>query len=148
MEIQNNGLKKLEKNSKNLCVSQPVLFLIESQFIENDFGHGTILFLLVIWSVNRHGENSFLNALYIEYTISKVLLVMKILLNTKQKNQCKPPTTTKVLYLVLLHKRNLGMSQSVFFCFQAHNIKENFGCHFLVFGVSKGVGTQNVVPRS
>ena len=84
MEISNNGLKNLEKNSKNLCVSQPVLFLIESQFIENDFGHGTILFLLVIWSVNRHRGNSILDALYIEYAISKVLLVMKIqLLNTK-----------------------------------------------------------------
>ena len=132
----------------NLSVSQPVFFFIESQFIENDFGHGTILFLLVIWAVNRHRENSFLDALYIEYTISKVLLVMKILLNTKQKNQCKPPTTTKVLYLVLLHNRNLGMSQSVFFCFQAHNIKENFGRHFRILGVSKGVGTQNVVPTS
>ena len=84
MEISNNELKKLGKIQKNLCVSQPVLFLIESQFIENDFGHGSILFLLVIWSVNRHRGNSILDALYIEYAISKVLLVMKIqLLNTK-----------------------------------------------------------------
>ena len=144
MEISNNGLKNLEKNSKNLCVSQPVLFLIESQFIENDFGHGSILFLLVIWSVNRHRGNSILDALYIEYTISKVLLVMKIqLLNTKKL--VKAPN---VYFISIYYNRNLGMSQSVFFCFQAHNIKENFGCHFLVFGVSKGVGTQNVVPRS
>ena len=143
MEISNNGLKNLEKNSKNLCVSQPVLFLIESQFIENDFGHGTILFLLVIWSVNRHRGNSILDALYIEYAISKVLLVMKILLNTKKL--VKAPN---VYFISIYYNRNLGMSQSVFFCFQAHNIKENFGCHFLVFGVSKGVGTQNVVPRS
>ena len=144
MEISNNGLKNLEKNSKNLCVSQPVLFLIESQFIENDFGHGSILFLLVIWSVNRHRGNSILDALYIEYAISKVLLVMKIqLLNTKKL--VKAPN---VYFISIYYNRNLGMSQSVFFCFQAHNIKENFGCHFLVFGVSKGVGTQNVVPRS
>ena len=90
--------KKLEKNSKNLCVSQPVLFLIESQFIENDFGHGSILFLLVIWSVNRHRGNSILDALYIEYAISKVLLVMKILLNTKKISK----SPQRLLYLYLL----------------------------------------------
>ena len=62
----------VSKVVKNLSVSQTVFFFIESQFIENDFGHSTILLFLVIGTVNGHGGNSIADALNVEYTISKV----------------------------------------------------------------------------
>ena len=44
--------KSKEEQIENLSVSQTVFLLVKSQFIQDDFGHRSILFLFVAVAMN------------------------------------------------------------------------------------------------